>query len=120
MVCDVLIGMNIGDNYVGIYFSTIWLSFNDLILQFQTTFRGGGGVTQGDPLAMITYGIGILPLINNIKREIPVINQPWYADDAGALRNFVRIETYFNSLIRQCPVHGYYPKPSKSVLIVNL
>ena len=39
------------------------------------------GATQGDPLAMIAYGIGILPLINNLKREIPDVTHPWYAED---------------------------------------
>ena len=29
------------------------------------------GVTQGDNLAMIAYGIRILPLIKNTKRAIP-------------------------------------------------
>ena len=99
--------MNSAGKYVGILVSTSWLSFNDLILQFQTTFRGGGGVTQGDPLAMITYGIGILPLINNIKREIPDVTQPWYADNSGALGMFARIETYFDSLTRQGPGRVY-------------
>ena len=61
------------------------------------------GVTQGDPLAMIAYGIRILPLIKNIKREIPDATQPWYADDAGALGMFARIETYFDSLTLQAP-----------------
>ena len=29
------------------------------------------------------------------------------------------IKTYFDSLTRQGPVRGYYPKPSNSVLIVH-
>ena len=40
---------------------------------------------QGVPLTMIAYGIGILPLIKNIKQEIPDVTQPWYANYAGAL-----------------------------------
>ena len=65
---------------------------------------------QGDPLAKITYGIGIIPLINNLKREIPDITQPWYDDNAGALGTFARLETYFDSLTCQGPGRGYYPK----------
>ena len=75
-------------------------------------------VTQGDPLAMIAYRIGILPLINNIKQELPDITYPWYADDSRALGTFVRLKTYFYSLTHQYPGRGYHPKPSKSVLIV--
>ena len=43
------------------------------------------GVTQGDPLAMVTYGIGILPLIKWLKEEFPDVNHLWYADDAISL-----------------------------------
>ena len=43
------------------------------------------GVPQGDPLDMVAYGIGILPLIKNLKAEFTDVTQPWYADDAGAL-----------------------------------
>ena len=68
---------------------------------------------------MIACRIGILPLIKNPKQEIPDITQPWYADDAGALGTFTRIETHFNSSTRQGPGHGYYPKPSKSLLIMH-
>ena len=46
------------------------------------------GVTQGGPLAMIAYGIGIITHIKNLKREIPDVTQPWYADDARALGMF--------------------------------
>ena len=34
------------------------------------------GVTQGDPLAMIAYGILLLPLIRSLKEEIPDVDQP--------------------------------------------
>ena len=68
---------------------------------------------------MITYGIGILPLIKYLKQEIPGVTHTWYADDAGALGKFAIIETYFNSLTRQGPGRGYHLKPPKSVLIVH-
>ena len=76
-------------------------------------------MTQEDPLEMIAYGIVILPRINDLKGDIPDITQPWYADNAGALGTFARIETYFNSLTHQGPGNGFDPKPSKSVLIVH-
>ena len=68
---------------------------------------------------MIAYGIGILPLIKNLKQEIPDITQPWYADDNGALDKLARLETYFDSLTHHSPGQGYHPEPSKSVLILH-
>ena len=75
-------------------------------------------VTQGGPLAMIVYGIGILPLIKNLKRAIPDITQPWYTDDAVSLGTFARLETYFYLLTLQGLGRGYHPKLIKSVLIL--
>ena len=49
------------------------------------------GMTQGDRLTMIVYRIGILPLIKNLKREIPDVTQTWYADDARDLGTFTRL-----------------------------
>ena len=77
------------------------------------------GVTHGGPMAIIAYVIYILPLIKNLKRELPDITQPWYAEDAGALGMFSRIETYFNFLTHQVLRRGYHSKPSKSVLIAH-
>ena len=68
---------------------------------------------------MIAYGIIILPIINNLKREIPDVTQPWYADNAGALGTFARLETYFDLLKHQGPGRGYHPAPTKSVLIIR-
>ena len=76
-------------------------------------------MTQRDPLARIAYRISILPLINHLKWAIPDVTQPWYDDDAGALGKFLRLDIYFDSLTRQVPGQGYYPKPSKNVLILR-
>ena len=76
-------------------------------------------MTQGGPLAMIEYGIIILPLIKNLKWEIPDTTQPCYADYSGSLGTFAILEIYFYSLTLQDPGRGYHPKPSKSVIIVH-
>ena len=39
-------------------------------------------VTQGDPLAMVAYGMGTLPLIRELRKAHPGVTHPWYADDA--------------------------------------
>lgn len=53
------------------------------------------GFAQGDPLAMIVYGIGALPLYRTITDEVPEYYQPWYADDAGAGDKFDNILRYY-------------------------
>ena len=77
------------------------------------------GVTQGDPLAMIAYGIGILPLIWELREAHPRVTQPWYADDAGAGGTFADVQAHFQDLQAWGPVRGYYPEPTKSILVVT-
>ena len=55
-------------------------------------------VTQGDPLAIIAYGIGVPPLIRELWRAQPRITQPWYADDAGAGGKFEHILAHLRDL----------------------
>ena len=64
------------------------------------------GVTQGDPLAMIAYGIGILPLIRYLRRYHPCVTQAWYADDAGAGGGFGDIMDHFRDLQLRGPAWG--------------
>ncbi len=77
------------------------------------------GVTQGDPLSMFAYGIGILPLIRQLKAEFPQVEQPRYTDDAGAGEKFDEIERFFRQLCKIGPLFGYYPEPTKSILIMR-
>ena len=77
------------------------------------------GVTQGCPLVMIVYGIRILTLIKNLKRAIPDVTQPWYADNARALGTFSKLDTYFESLTHQGLGREYHPELTNSVLIVR-
>eukprot|EP00957_Ditylum_brightwellii_P151130 11507743-Ditylum_brightwellii.AAC.1 len=40
------------------------------------------GVTQGDPLSMIIYGIALVPLATIIWMQEKDVMAPFYADDA--------------------------------------
>ena len=53
------------------------------------------GVTKGDPLSMIRYDIGFLPLIIYLQEAHPRVTQPWYADDVGEGGTFNHILAHF-------------------------
>ena len=76
------------------------------------------GMTQGDPLAMITYGIGVLPLIRELRGAHPHVTQPWYADNARAGDTFKHILAHLRDLQVRGPPRGCYPEPTKSILVV--
>ena len=77
------------------------------------------GVTQGGPLAMVTYFIGVIPLIKLLKEAYTNVIQSWYSDDTGELGTLNKIGLYFNLLKRFVPERVYYPEPLKNVLIVH-
>eukprot|EP00978_Attheya_sp_CCMP212_P009133 scaffold21500_cov58-Attheya_sp.AAC.4 len=77
-----------------------------------------GGI-QGEPMAMVAYGLMLLPLIKVLKKEHPGVSQPWYADDAGAGGSFTAIRKQFDCLRKLGPARGYFPEPSKSILVVQ-
>jgi hypothetical protein len=55
----------------------------------------------------------------SLKAEFPQVEQPWYADDAGARAKVDEIERFFWRLCKIGPLFGYYPEPTKSILIVR-
>ena len=68
---------------------------------------------------MVTYGLGILPLIRFIKTLVEAPNQPWYANDAASMASWVLIVEYFNALTLHRPQFGFYPEPEKSIVVVK-
>ena len=47
---------------------------------------------------MIAYGIGVLPLIRELREAHPRVTQPWYADDAGVGGTFAEVQAHFQDL----------------------
>ena len=77
-------------------------------------------MTQGYPLAMIAYGIGISSIICNLHTAHPHVTQPWYSEDAGAVVMFEASCDHMHSLLVRGPPQGYFPDPTKSILVVSL
>ena len=77
------------------------------------------GQIQGDPLSMFLYGIGILPLIRNLKELHPDVVQPWYADDAVALAEWYRLVQLYDDLILLGKGYGYFSNAAKCKVVVR-
>ena len=75
------------------------------------------GTTQGDPLAMAMYGIGIIPLIEFLQKLN--VTQKWYADDGSAAGDLKSLREILDNLDRHGKAIGYTVKPSKCQLIVK-
>ena len=85
-------------------------------------FTSSEGTTQGDPSAMPSYGIGILPylaLIRPNEEEEGYVKQLAYADDIGGGARLAMLRAWWDKIVEHGPSFGYYPKASKSWLVVK-
>ena len=84
---------------------------------------GSEGATQGDPAAMAMYSISIQPLIHyltvNQEPSLPPAKQAWFADDGTGGGAILQLKKMWDNVIETGPKYGYFPKASKSILIVK-
>ena len=79
------------------------------------------GSTQGDVTAMQMYAVGTRPLINTLQDQTDQTKsqQVWYADDSSVVGEMLEMRKWWDILNVTGPKYGYYPKPSKTILIVK-
>ena len=75
------------------------------------------GTTQGDPLALSMYAVGIMPLLHELQST--GTKQVWYADDATGGGTLTEVRSWWDKLTSKGPGYGYHPKASKSWLLVK-
>ena len=77
------------------------------------------GTTQGDPLGMAIYAIGLTPLLDFIQSLILEITMAAFADDITSAGECKMLRIWWDNLIKLGPLFGYHPQPTKSWLIVK-
>ena len=79
------------------------------------------GSTQGDVPAMAMYAIATKPLLDKLRDVVDPdkCKQVWYADDSSGAGQIPEIKKWWDELNVSGPKYGYYPKPSKTILIVK-
>ena len=81
------------------------------------TLRSMEGTTQGDPIAMAMYAIGLAPLIRRL--EMSDAHQVWFADDSAAGAKLSVLRRWWDLLNDISPAYGYFPNGLKTWLVAK-
>ncbi len=94
---------------------------SSLYLKDGTSILSQEGATQGDNLAMAKYALGTRPLLNSLAEETEgdEVMQVWFADDSTSGGSVEGVKKWWDHLKETGPKYGYYPKPSKTHIIVK-
>ena len=83
--------------------------------------KSSEGTTQGDPIAMAAYGIGLTPLLIILSEGD--IDEAWkqvaFADDISGAGKLIFLRIWWDLVNKHGPLLGYFPKASKSWLTVK-
>jgi hypothetical protein len=75
------------------------------------------GLSQGDPLAMILYGVALLPLVEGLRQAVPEATTPWFADDSAAIGKMTVCAKCLEYLSQHGLTYEYYIEPEKTHVI---
>ena len=76
------------------------------------------GTTQGDPISMAIYAIGIIPLMTMVMGSMSAcIKQIAFADDLTGIGTIEKLKEWWDLIIEHGPYIGYYVNAQKSWLI---
>ena len=76
-------------------------------------------MTQEDPLSMFLYGLGMALLAECLTKAVPKLLQPWYSNDLAMAGQASQMRLAMTMLSKIGLERGYYPKPSKSIVICS-
>ena len=75
------------------------------------------GVTQGDLLSIVLYGITLVPLEEELRDADPTLLSPFYVDDASFDRLVWQSAAQLRLLMDRRPDQDYFPELSKYLFI---
>ncbi|XP_076042251.1 uncharacterized protein LOC143026133 [Oratosquilla oratoria] len=81
--------------------------------------KSAEGTTQGDPVAMAMYALGLMHLQQKIQYEDTRVKQVAYADDLTGAGKVADLKKWWDLVLAHGPGLGYIPNAKKSVLIVK-
>ena len=77
------------------------------------------GVTQGDPISVVLYGITLAPLAEELRAADSGLLSPFYGDDAEFYVSIRRSAHILNLLMERGTDRAFFPDPAKSLFISN-
>ena len=104
---------------ISTYVKNTYEESSKLILPQGVELLSSEGTTQGDPMAMAIYALGLSALREKIKYEDTNIKEVTYADDKVGAGKLKDLRKWWDLINIHGPLIGYHPNPSKSCLIVK-